>query len=107
MYHRAVAWILCGICVASLSIWRPPLETPAVTQPARTRVDFRHDILPILSSKCFTCHGPDPSARKAGLRLDQRDLATKKARSGATPIVPGDVEHSELLRRILADDDER
>ncbi|MBI2808835.1 MAG: PSD1 domain-containing protein [Planctomycetes bacterium] len=67
-------------------------------------VQFNRDILPILSGKCFTCHGPDSSARKAKLRLDQRDAALKPARSGANPIVPGKADQSEVVGRIFAAD---
>ena len=71
-------------------------------------VDFNHDIRPILSTACFTCHGPDANQRESGLRLDIRQHAIGEADSGARAIVPGDVEQSELLRRVVsADDDER
>ena len=59
---------------------------------------FNRDIRPILSEKCFACHGPDKNARQAGLRLDQRDQAVAK---GA--IKPGDIEGSKLVARIRAD----
>ncbi|MEK9647863.1 MAG: c-type cytochrome domain-containing protein, partial [Gammaproteobacteria bacterium] len=42
---------------------------------AEAQVDFNWDIRPILSDKCFACHGPDQEGLKAGLRLDVRDLA--------------------------------
>jgi hypothetical protein len=75
--------------------------------PARAAgVDFNRDVRPILSAKCFQCHGPDDKARKAGVRLDRRDSATAANRKGRRPIVPGKVAESELLRRIAADDEE-
>ena len=60
---------------------------------------YNHDIRPILAENCFACHGPDAGARKAGLRLDQRDAAVKK---GA--VVPGDPDKSELIHRIFWDE---
>jgi hypothetical protein len=67
-------------------------------------VEFNRDVRPILSDKCFGCHGPDSGHRKAGLRLDQRDSATRPAKSGDVPLTPGNPETSHLLKRILSDD---
>ena len=67
-------------------------------------IDFARDIRPILSDHCFACHGPDANKRKAELRLDLKDSAFGKAKSGAVAIVPGDLEKSELVRRICTTD---
>jgi mono/diheme cytochrome c family protein len=67
-------------------------------------IDFARDIRPILSDHCFACHGPDANKRKAELRLDLKEPAFGKAKSGAVAIVPGDLEKSELIRRICATD---
>jgi hypothetical protein len=67
------------------------------------QVNFTRDIQPIISTKCYSCHGQDDSARKSKLRLDQRDEAIKE-RKGTFPIKPGDPEHSELLLRVTSKD---
>jgi mono/diheme cytochrome c family protein len=69
---------------------------------AADRVSFNRDIRPIMSDTCFRCHGPDRNARRADMRLDIRDEAIKRTRSGHTPIVPGDPDASEIIRRIFA-----
>jgi hypothetical protein len=71
----------------------------------RPKLDFNRDIRPILSDHCFACHGPDPKARKAGLRLD-RKVDALRDREGHAAIVPGDVEASDLAFRIEAEDNE-
>ena len=73
---------------------------------AGDKVDFNYDIRPIISAKCFQCHGPDEKARKAKLRLDLREEALKEHEDGR-PIVPGDLRASALIARITsADPDE-
>jgi hypothetical protein len=66
---------------------------------------YGRDIRPILSDRCFTCHGPDAEKRMAGLQLDTFEGATA-AREGGAAIVPGDLGASELWRRITSDDDD-
>lgn len=69
-------------------------------------IDFNIHIRPILSDRCFKCHGPDAGQRKANLRLDLREnaLAHLKDNPNAFVIVPGDASKSELFRRISAHD---
>ncbi len=66
---------------------------------------FNRDVRPILSDKCYRCHGPDARHREAGLRLDMEQMATAELDSGATAVVPGKVDESELVHRIFAEDD--
>src|SRR5262245_54105960 len=67
-------------------------------------IGYRRDVLPIVSDRCFKCHGPDSATRKAGLRLDQSDAAKAALDSGATAIVPGKPDDSELVKRIMSKD---
>ncbi len=61
-------------------------------------IDFNRDIRPILSDKCFACHGPDATAKQIKLRLDS-EVAARAA------IVPGQPEQSKLVKRITHKDD--
>jgi len=72
---------------------------------AGAKIEFQRDIRPILSDRCFKCHGPDVEKRKAKLRLDVREDALKSAKSGEHAIVPGKVDQSELIVRIFASDE--
>jgi hypothetical protein len=67
--------------------------------------DFNRDVRPILSHHCFKCHGPDDKGRKAKLRLDLRDAAIATRKHGRHAIVPGKPDKSELLRRVVSDDE--
>jgi hypothetical protein len=71
--------------------------------PPSTSVDFDRQIRPILSDKCFTCHGPDDKHRMAGLRFDSKDGGAYDDRGGYRVITPGDAAHSRMFERISAD----
>ncbi|MEO1528285.1 MAG: PSD1 and planctomycete cytochrome C domain-containing protein, partial [Planctomycetota bacterium] len=70
---------------------------------ASLAVDFRRDVRPILARACFKCHGPDEEAREAGLRLDVQS-GSRADLGGYQAIVPGAVEDSELIARVLSED---
>ncbi|MBM4002941.1 MAG: DUF1553 domain-containing protein [Planctomycetes bacterium] len=72
--------------------------------PGRTigAVDFERDVHPILRARCFECH--DGRRQQSGLRLDVRSRATRGGESGKAAIVAGQVDDSELIRRIATSD---
>jgi len=67
-------------------------------------VDFNRDVKPILSDKCFLCHGPDEGTRKAGMRFDTEFGLYEKNLKGNIPVKPGKLNKSEVIKRILSDD---
>ena len=69
---------------------------------AEETVDFAREVLPVLSNKCFVCHGPD--ADESELRLDSREGATADL-GGYRAIDPTDLKKSEILFRIHDKDD--
>ncbi len=91
--------IPCSVVIASLAMFVRPAHAAD-----EQNIGYRHDVLPILSDRCFKCHGPDSAARKAGLRLDQERAATTELESGTTAIVPGNASKSEVVERIMSTD---
>ncbi|MCI0701706.1 MAG: DUF1553 domain-containing protein [Planctomycetia bacterium] len=101
---------LCGVLFtpfSPLGSAAPPVapDPRPAAQPAEpvkvntSGIEYNRDIRPILAENCFPCHGPDSAARKASLRIDQRDTAVE-----AKAIVPGKPNQSEMIRRIFAED---
>ena len=107
-------WILVFflgmMSIPSLAKPKDKLHVPTdVAQAMRelpSVLDFNIDVKPILSDKCFACHGPDKAKQKAGLRLDQAEnaYATLPESPGKFAIVRGDISNSEVVHRILSKD---
>src|SRR5882762_955977 len=82
------------------------LPVPCVLGTDASKVDFNFQIRPLLSDRCFKCHGPDEKARKKKLRLDTREGIFKELKDGWAVVKPGDPTKSELVRRIFATDED-
>ena len=84
----AIVLVVCGVSAHAQPPSRPP-----------TTIDFNRDIRPLLSDRCFRCHGPDAAQRQAKLRLDTR-AGLQANRNDRPVVVPGDPNASELYLRI-------
>ncbi|GEO08820.1 PSD1 and planctomycete cytochrome C domain-containing protein [Segetibacter aerophilus] len=101
-------FIIISILVATVAgfILSCNSKGPAATNSVPEVVSYNYHIRPILSDKCFACHGPDANKRKASFRLDIEDsaFAPLKETKGALAIVRGKPEQSELYKRITSKD---
>ncbi|MCO6479632.1 MAG: PSD1 domain-containing protein [Phaeodactylibacter sp.] len=85
-------------------------ETGAAAAPGQAvpeKVDFNFHVKPILSDRCFKCHGPDEKVREGGLALHDKALAFAALgeHGDRYAIIPGDPENSTLIQRIYAGDE--
>jgi len=76
-------------------------------EPLPETVDFNFHVRPILVQNCYLCHGPDPSGRKANLRLDTYKGATAALKEGGHAIVPGKPSKSQLVYRIYHEEEDQ
>lgn len=76
------------------------------TQSLRAeKVSFSETILPLLSDRCFQCHGPDEANREAGLRLDQPKIVSSEGTDEAV-VVPFDLDKSTLWQRVTSEEED-
>lgn len=106
-YH----WCVWVVSAAMLNACRGSIDLPQDVQKAMTalpeKLDYNLHVKPILSDRCFACHGPDKNKQKADLRLDMADAAyDKECKSGLKAIVKGNPVQSDLVHRILSEDPE-
>ncbi len=93
--------LILSSCQDPASEW---LHSAAVSLPEQ--VDFNYHIKPILSDRCFACHGPDANKREAGLRLDLEEEAFVELSDspGKYALVGGKARKSEVFHRIISPD---
>ncbi len=89
--------------IAAFFCWFPLMAVSQMS--AEEKLDFNRDVRPILSDKCYHCHGPDKETREGGLRLDV-EAEAKKDFDGYFALLPGNAEESEVYYRISTDDDD-
>ena len=87
--------LLFGLLVA--------VNLPNAAPAAENEIDFQKQIQPLLAKHCYACHGPDEA--ESGLSFADKDSAFAEADSGDHAIVAGDVDSSQLIARIVSDDE--
>jgi hypothetical protein len=108
-------FLFIGLCAALIVVVTIYFYPSSVALPADVEqsynslpnsIDYNIDVKPILSDKCFACHGPDVAKQKAGLRLDLAKFAYAELpeNKGKVAIEPGSLQGSELVHRILSTD---
>ena len=103
MKNRTRSIQLVALCLLAVFI-TASIFVSSASSAQQSSVDFNRDIRPILSDKCWACHGPDAPAKKMRLRLDSESAALIDLGQGAKAIVPNHPEQSEMIRRINSKD---
>ncbi|MEO0333216.1 MAG: DUF1549 domain-containing protein, partial [Bacteroidota bacterium] len=100
-------FFLSGLLVLACSPDRTTFS-PEIEAQLPDQIDFNLHIKPILSDRCFACHGPDKNNQEAGLRLDVAEAAYAPVgeEQDHYAIVPGSLTESEMFHRITSDDPE-
>src|SRR6187402_66675 len=100
-----VTTVLLALIIV-ISTWISCKNKDSASTAIPDKISYNFHVRPILSDKCFACHGPDKNHQEAGLRLDLPEFAFKplKETKGAYAIVPGKPEESEVYRRIISKD---
>jgi hypothetical protein len=99
-------YIIFGILLVVAGLLYGVINLANTKKEKENLISYNRDIRPVLSDKCFSCHGPDVSKVKAGLRLDlpASAFAELEKNKGHFAIVPGNPEKSELIKRVSSND---
>lgn len=89
-------WVVVAVLLGIAVIWWAAHRLAG----SSAKLSFNQTIQPILSENCYACHGPDPGARKAGLRLDRGEFAFAPHEKFGPAILRGNPDKSPLVRRI-------
>ncbi len=97
--------MIWGSCDSSMSTTESSIAT-SMSGVVPDVVDFNFHVKPILSDRCFTCHGPDPETQEAGLAFHIKDMAFAALGDDLDhyAILPGKADSSTLVSRIFSDD---
>jgi hypothetical protein len=101
--HRTLPWLVLSCVSIAVAVPLAGLERVYADGDNLPRVEFNRQIRPLLSDRCFRCHGPDANHREADLRLDTADGAQADL-GGRQAIVAGNPDESELYARIASTD---
>lgn len=110
-YFRS--WTKQAALLASAGLWLAgcgvdkPVNVERAEAGLPEKIDYNLHVKPILSDKCFFCHGPDKNSQKGGLELATREGAMAALKSGHIAIQPGDLAGSEVFHRIISTDESR
>jgi len=99
-------YIIFGIVLVVAGLLYGLVDMANAKKQKENLISYNRDIRPVLSDKCFSCHGPDVSKVKAGLRLDlpASAFAELEKNKGHFAIVPGSPDKSELIKRVSSND---
>ena len=109
MWMAGLACFSASVLIQSCGGVEKPAEIEALADQLPEKVDYNLHVKPILSDKCFFCHGPDKASQKGGLELATREgamAALKKAKNKKHAIVPGDLSESEVYYRLVTTDED-
>ncbi len=98
--------LVFAIAVMGIFVYSRCSDTQAQESAMPDVIDYNYHIRPILSDRCFKCHGPDANKRKANLRLDTPEgaYAAFKDNPSMHAIVPGHPESSDAFQRLITKD---
>ncbi|GAB3700514.1 DUF1553 domain-containing protein [Spirosoma flavus] len=106
-YWQIVGWLIwVSLFLQGCSHVDKPAEIARLDAQLPETIDYNRHVKPILSDKCFFCHGPDKAVQKGGLELATPEgaYAALKKSNGKHAIVPGNLSESEVYYRLIATD---